>query len=289
MRVIVRYSRLGSLDHPAVQIEPCDFRHENVNVIVRAKNRANRCSDFSRGKTGGRYLVEKRLKGVVIFAVDDGNLSRRFRQRLRRIQACEAGTDNHDPRFYLAVHRRTYIRFGAMAEVSGKFFESGNPGMGALGPAFRGRLDFCCAAGHAGVHPSVRASTGRRWDRVAHPDRAANSGHAHHPARRSVFRLAWEPNPGLPGNGSMTWLSVNWKPLWDSTGWCGSHRFVIAAVFALLFRLLTKGGTNVLVALVLVLLALASSMIHFLARPLVLSWLSTLIWVLDPRRLGAGL
>ncbi len=53
---------------------------------------------------------------------------------------------------------------------------------------------------------------------------------------------------------------------------------VIAAVFALLFRLLTKGGTNVLVALVLVLLALASSMIHFLARPHVLSWLFTLIW-----------
>jgi hypothetical protein len=53
---------------------------------------------------------------------------------------------------------------------------------------------------------------------------------------------------------------------------------VIAAVFALLFRLLTKGGTNVLVALVLMLLALASSMIHFLARPHVLSWLFTLIW-----------
>lgn len=53
---------------------------------------------------------------------------------------------------------------------------------------------------------------------------------------------------------------------------------VIAAVFALLFRLLTKGGTNVLVALVLVLLALASSMIHFLARPHLLSWLFTLIW-----------
>jgi len=53
---------------------------------------------------------------------------------------------------------------------------------------------------------------------------------------------------------------------------------VIATVFALLFRLLTKGGTNVLVALVLVLLALAASMIHFLARPHVLSWLFTLIW-----------
>jgi hypothetical protein len=53
---------------------------------------------------------------------------------------------------------------------------------------------------------------------------------------------------------------------------------VIATVFALLFHLLTKRGTNFLVALVLLLLALASSMIHFLARPHVLSWLFTLIW-----------
>jgi len=53
---------------------------------------------------------------------------------------------------------------------------------------------------------------------------------------------------------------------------------VIATVFALVFRMLMKRGTNVLAALVLVLLALAASMIHFLARPHVLSWLFTLIW-----------
>jgi hypothetical protein len=53
---------------------------------------------------------------------------------------------------------------------------------------------------------------------------------------------------------------------------------VIATVFAWTFRLLMARGTNVLVALVLVLLAVSASMIHFLARPHVVSWLFTLSW-----------
>jgi hypothetical protein len=58
---------------------------------------------------------------------------------------------------------------------------------------------------------------------------------------------------------------------------------VIAAVFAGAFIWLMKRGANVLVAVVLVLLAISASMIHFLARPHVLSWLFTLAWfaVLD--------
>jgi len=53
---------------------------------------------------------------------------------------------------------------------------------------------------------------------------------------------------------------------------------VIAGVFACTFRLLLRRGTNVFVALVLLLLAASASMIHFLARPHVLSWLFTLMW-----------
>jgi hypothetical protein len=54
---------------------------------------------------------------------------------------------------------------------------------------------------------------------------------------------------------------------------------VIATVFAGLFRLLVKRGTDVLVALLLTLLAMSASTIHFLARPHVLSWLFVLIWL----------
>jgi len=53
---------------------------------------------------------------------------------------------------------------------------------------------------------------------------------------------------------------------------------IIAVVFSWTFRLLLRRGTDVLVALVLVLLAASASMIHFLARPHVVSWLFTLVW-----------
>ena len=53
---------------------------------------------------------------------------------------------------------------------------------------------------------------------------------------------------------------------------------VIAAVFAGTFRMAVARGTNLLFALGLTLLAISASMIHFLARPHVLSWLFALAW-----------
>jgi hypothetical protein len=53
---------------------------------------------------------------------------------------------------------------------------------------------------------------------------------------------------------------------------------IIAITFSWTFRLLLSRRTNFLVALVLVLLAASAAMIHFLARPHVMSWLFTLIW-----------
>ncbi len=53
---------------------------------------------------------------------------------------------------------------------------------------------------------------------------------------------------------------------------------VIAATFAALFRLLLRRGANLFMGLLLTLLAIAASMIHFLARPHVVSWLFALAW-----------
>ena len=53
---------------------------------------------------------------------------------------------------------------------------------------------------------------------------------------------------------------------------------IIAAVFSWVHRLLLARGTNILVALILVLIAVSASMIHFLARPHVVSWLFTVAW-----------
>ena len=52
----------------------------------------------------------------------------------------------------------------------------------------------------------------------------------------------------------------------------------IAAAFAAMFCWLMRRGTNLLVALVLTMLAVSASTIHFLARPHVLTWLFVLVW-----------
>src|SRR5580700_9918905 len=80
-----------------------------------------------------------------------------------------------------------------------------------------------------------------------------------------------------------------WEWLYDSVvGWLESvaglngvvlfTALIIAGLFAWTFRLLLRRGTNVLVALVLVLLAESGAMIHVLARPHVVSWLFTVAW-----------
>jgi hypothetical protein len=64
---------------------------------------------------------------------------------------------------------------------------------------------------------------------------------------------------------------------WGLNGPVWFTAIVIAMVFAGLFRLLLQRGTDLFTALVFVLLGVSASMIHFLARPHVLSWLFTLI------------
>jgi hypothetical protein len=82
---------------------------------------------------------------------------------------------------------------------------------------------------------------------------------------------------------------IAWEWLYDVTvGWLDSRAglngvvwftaVVIATVFAALFRMLVRRGAGFLVGLVLSLLAMVASMIHFLARPHVLSWLFAVGW-----------
>jgi hypothetical protein len=53
---------------------------------------------------------------------------------------------------------------------------------------------------------------------------------------------------------------------------------IIAITFTWTFRLLLRRSTNFFLALILVLLAASASMIHFFARPHVVSWLFTVAW-----------
>ncbi len=66
--------------------------------------------------------------------------------------------------------------------------------------------------------------------------------------------------------------------------------FIIALTFAWTFRLLLRREVNLFLSLVLVLLAASASMIHFLARPHVLTWLFTVawFWALESREHGSS-
>jgi hypothetical protein len=80
-----------------------------------------------------------------------------------------------------------------------------------------------------------------------------------------------------------------WEWLYDAiVGWIASATglnrvvvftaLIIALTFWSAFHWLVHRGVNVLLALILVLLATSASMIHFLARPHVVSWLLTFVW-----------
>ncbi len=66
------------------------------------------------------------------------------------------------------------------------------------------------------------------------------------------------------------WLGLNGVVLFTAV--------VIAATFALVLRLALRRGGSLPVVVILVLLTVGASTIHFFARPHVLSWLLTVIW-----------
>jgi hypothetical protein len=89
------------------------------------------------------------------------------------------------------------------------------------------------------------------------------------------------------GTAGQPWYAWEW--LYDVVvGWLDAvaglnavvvlTALIIAGLFAWTFRLLMRQGTNILVALILILLASAAAMIHFQARPHVVSWLFTVVW-----------
>ena len=94
-------------------------------------------------------------------------------------------------------------------------------------------------------------------------------------------------DPFSSSMGGQPWFAWEW--LYDAmVGWLESvaglngvvvfTALIIAGAFSWAFRLLVRRGTNLALALILALLAASASMIHFLARPHVVSWLFTMVW-----------
>src|SRR5580698_7403854 len=92
------------LHHAAFEVEARHLSHEHFDVFVAVQDGADRSGNLAGRETGGGYLIEQRLEGVMIFAVDHGDAYGRAGQRLGRAEAAEAGAHDHDALCCLADH-----------------------------------------------------------------------------------------------------------------------------------------------------------------------------------------
>ena len=307
-QIVVRNFLIGSFDEAVFKIEAADLSHEHFNIFARGKNRTDRRGDFSRGEPGGCDLIQQRLKGMEVLTVNDGDLHWSVRQRLRGVEAAETGSNDNYTRTdftIVAVHELISIRFSAMADgsrSSSEFLRADASALASLRnddprpewarvllPSVGGLLFVAVFAvllftplsvrllGDAGIGWHIR--TGQQiLDARAVP---------HVDSFSSIMSgkpwFAWEWLYDVLVGGLERWAGLN--------GVVWFNALVIAAVFAWTLRLLVRRGTNLLAALVLVLLAVSASTIHFLARPHVISWLFTVawLWMLDSSLRSGGL
>ncbi len=87
--------------------KPSDFSQQDLDILVPGENVADRSGDFGRRDAGGCDLVQKRLEGVVVLAVEQRDLHRQPGQRLGSFQAAKAAADDDDPRTCILIHGHT--------------------------------------------------------------------------------------------------------------------------------------------------------------------------------------
>src|SRR5580698_1309959 len=69
--------------------------HEDFDVLVVAEEGADGLGDLCRREDGERNLVEQRLEGVVVLAVDEGDVEREFGELEGCVDSGEASADDH--------------------------------------------------------------------------------------------------------------------------------------------------------------------------------------------------
>ena len=109
-QIVVGQLEAVHLDDASLQIEAQHFAQQDFDVGVLGEDVANGRGDLSRRNTGSRHLVQQRLEGVMILAIEQRDLHRQTRQRLSSLQAAKAAADDDDPRTSIRIHSRTFMR-----------------------------------------------------------------------------------------------------------------------------------------------------------------------------------
>ena len=79
------------------EVDVDDLALAVANVRRAAEHLAQRRRDLRRGQQAARDLVQQRREQVVVLPVDEHDVDGLAAQRLRALQAAEAGADDHDP------------------------------------------------------------------------------------------------------------------------------------------------------------------------------------------------
>ncbi len=100
----------------AVRVEVDGLAEQDGGVAMLPKDGPKRLGDLARGERAGRDLVQQRLEGVVVAAVDEGQIDPLVvPEALRGVQAAETATHDRDPvacwgaRLHEPIVYRTFV------------------------------------------------------------------------------------------------------------------------------------------------------------------------------------
>src|SRR5947209_14369208 len=80
--------------HASIRIDPHDFREEHLGIRLLSDEPPNGRADVSRRERRRRYLIEERLKNMVIRAVDNRDVDRRMFQRAGCVESSEPAAND---------------------------------------------------------------------------------------------------------------------------------------------------------------------------------------------------
>jgi hypothetical protein len=95
-QVVVRHFAVEQLHDLLPCVDRRRFAEKHARIALAPQNPPYRRRDITRIQRRGRYLVEQRLKQMMVAAVDHRQPNGRTLERPRRLDPAEPATDNHD-------------------------------------------------------------------------------------------------------------------------------------------------------------------------------------------------
>jgi hypothetical protein len=107
---IIAMRKPADIDAPALEVYPARLPEQYGDIALTAQDVPQRGGDGGRGDTGGRDLIEQRLKGVVIAAIDQQEVGGGGTQGAHGGEPPEAAANDDDP--WPRMHRRNLSAIG---------------------------------------------------------------------------------------------------------------------------------------------------------------------------------